>query len=65
MSARFHPQIPRPRVPIRRLEDGRHRAECQHCPWVLESSTTVRAEIVEYADAHRWAHRAGRIEVTR
>lgn len=59
-----HTKVGRPMVPVRRLEDGRHRAECRHCPWVLESSTTTRAEIELYVKAHRWDHTTGRIEVT-
>ncbi|MCV2395950.1 hypothetical protein OEB99_16665 [Actinotalea sp. M2MS4P-6] len=57
--------IARPRVPIRKLDDDRHRAECQHCPWTIEGATTVRAEIEGTVAYHPHQHQAGRIEATR
>lgn len=57
--------IARPRVPIRRLDDGRHRAECAHCDWTITSRSTVRAEIADEARYHRAQHRLGDLEVTR
>lgn len=57
--------IARPKVPVRRLDDGHHRAECRHCEWTLTSSTPTRAEIELYVQHHRHLHRLGQIEVTR
>lgn len=57
-------KVARPMVPVRRLEDGRHRAECRHCPWTLESSTSTRAEIELHVQYHRHQHHLGNIEVT-
>lgn len=58
-------QVPRPRVPIRPLDDGRHQARCQHCEWTATSSSTVRAEIEGDTAYHRDQHRRGALEVTR
>jgi len=57
--------IARPRVPVRKLNDGRHRAECAHCDWTLTSTSSTRAESELYVAAHRHGHCLGTIPDTR
>jgi len=58
-----HAQVARPRVPVRRLDDGTVRADCQHCDWALTGR--FPAEIGLTVAYHREQHRRGDIEVTR
>lgn len=59
------PVVERPRVPVHRLPDGRHLAECRHCDWTLTSSSTTRAEIEGDVRYHRTQHQRGDLVVTR
>lgn len=55
--------VPRPRVPVRKVDDGTLRAECQHCPWTYDAPMRVIAD--EQARYHRVQHQRGDLAVTR
>ncbi|MBO9556735.1 hypothetical protein [Cellulomonas sp.] len=55
--------IARPRVPVRKLDDGTLRADCRHCPWTYDAPLRVIAD--EQARYHRVQHQRGDLAVTR